>query len=242
LDQPHSYDVVFMDCQMPVLDGFAATRSIRAREAEAAGGGRVRIPIIALTAHAMASDRRECLAAGMDDYLIKPFTKADLLGGINRAMEGYSASAPVAGEAQPAAEAAAQGAPTAPFRSARPESGASIDSSVLRRLASTRDGDSSEFVTGIVNSYLASSATALAAMREAASAGDPGALASAAQSLGLRSVQVGALGLSNLCKEIEALGRQGSTDTVGPLLDAIGPEFESVHEQLVAEGFGARGD
>jgi HPt (histidine-containing phosphotransfer) domain-containing protein len=53
---------------------------------------------------------------------------------------------------------------------------------------------------------------------------------------------VGALQLSNLCKEIEGSCRQGSTDNVGPLLDAIGPELESVHEQLVAEGFGARGD
>ena len=79
-------------------------------------------------------------------------------------------------------------------------------------------------------------------MRDAATAGAPGALASAAESLGARSAQVGALGLSNLCKEIEALGRQGSTDTVGPLLDAIGLELESVHEQLAAEGFGARGD
>ncbi|HEX7808745.1 MAG TPA: response regulator, partial [Thermoanaerobaculia bacterium] len=69
------YDVILMDCQMPELDGFDASRAIRERERQS---GARPIRIIALTANAMESDRERCLAAGMDDYLSKPVKVEDL--------------------------------------------------------------------------------------------------------------------------------------------------------------------
>jgi PAS domain S-box-containing protein len=76
------YDLVFMDCQMPEVDGIEATGIIRRREAENSTGGR--ITIVALTANAMEEDREYCLAAGMDDYIAKPFKPAQIQTIINR--------------------------------------------------------------------------------------------------------------------------------------------------------------
>jgi len=73
------YDLVFMDCQMPDMDGYEATKMIRQREATI--GGKIRrVPIIALTAHAMEGDREHCIEAGMDDYITKPFNASQIGG------------------------------------------------------------------------------------------------------------------------------------------------------------------
>jgi len=81
-------DLVFMDCAMPVMDGFAAAQEIRRRER---ASGRPRVPIVALTANVLADEREQCVQAGMDDYLAKPFEPDD----IQRVVERCMANAPL---------------------------------------------------------------------------------------------------------------------------------------------------
>jgi signal transduction histidine kinase/CheY-like chemotaxis protein/HPt (histidine-containing phosphotransfer) domain-containing protein len=97
-----AYDAVLMDCQMPVMDGYTATRQRRAQEAEQ---GLEPIPIIAMTANAMVGDREKCLSVGMDDYLSKPLNRALLEETLRRWMPAI-----------PAAEKNAQAAPAMPAR------------------------------------------------------------------------------------------------------------------------------
>ncbi|MBL8622062.1 MAG: response regulator, partial [Myxococcales bacterium] len=111
-----AYDVVLMDCQMPVLDGFEATRELRRREQ---ASGATPVPVIALTANASREDRDRCLAAGMDAFLSKPFRSEDLAEllrrhGAARATPAVRAPAPPPLAAPPPAAAPAAPAVTAP--------------------------------------------------------------------------------------------------------------------------------
>ncbi|MEO7649342.1 MAG: response regulator, partial [Bryobacteraceae bacterium] len=85
MSSKNAYDAIFMDCQMPELDGYEAVAAIRVREA-----GKSRIPIIAITAHAMEQDRQRCLDAGMDDYLSKPISTPE----VERVISKWLATAP----------------------------------------------------------------------------------------------------------------------------------------------------
>jgi len=81
-----NYDLIFMDVQMPQMDGFSATRQIR--EMETKSPGDIKIPIIAMTANVMGKDKEDCLKAGMDDYLSKPITPDSLRKILNRWLKG----------------------------------------------------------------------------------------------------------------------------------------------------------
>jgi PAS domain S-box-containing protein len=103
------YDLVFMDCMMPGLDGYRATQAIRADEAERAAAGQAvrRLPIIAMTANAMEGDREECLAAGMDDYLSKPLEPDQVARMLQRWLTGGRADRAAEGTRNALTECAA---------------------------------------------------------------------------------------------------------------------------------------
>jgi CheY-like chemotaxis protein len=90
--EKHHFDLVFMDVQMPVMDGFEATAAIRKKE----GAGGIRLPVVALTAHAMKGDREKCLAGGMDGYLSKPIRSQEL----DEVLRGYLTPRPETKETQ----------------------------------------------------------------------------------------------------------------------------------------------
>lgn len=178
-----SFDLVLIDVQMPDMDGFTATRRI----IELMGGKRPRI--VAMTAHAMASDLDNCFAAGMDDYIPKPFTFEALQGVLERA--GRVANAGRAADAAAAAPA-----------------GETID---WTRIDGLRPYDSDgSMVREIVAAFLRDGPKYLAAMRAAQAAADAGELASAAHALKGAAANIGARMLEAVCREAESLARAGT--------------------------------
>ncbi|MEN5116649.1 ATP-binding protein [Luteimonas sp. TWI662] len=209
-----SYDIVLMDCQMPVLDGYAATRRWREREA-ASGTGR-RLPIIAMTANAMAGDRQKCLDAGMDDYLAKPVTRGELARCLARwgsadaqaAPGSTGGTMPPANEAEmqpPAPATASSVPPPAPAVPEAPESDV-LDGEVLDDLRELLGDD----VDRLVAVFLDDTPRLLASFNAAAAAGDQATMREAAHSLKSSSANLGALALSAEAKRIEAAARAGT--------------------------------
>jgi two-component system, sensor histidine kinase and response regulator len=178
------FDLIFMDVQMPVLDGFQATGAIR--EAEKRTGRHV--PIVAMTAHAMQGDRERCLAAGMDDYLSKPLVQRDLADLLARLATGRLA---VASQAEPGP---VQGAAPPPWNPDVALAGVDGDRDIL-----------GEIVAALIETAPAS----IAAIRGAAKAGDSAALADAAHSLKGAVSTLAAEPTHGAAARLESLARAG---------------------------------
>ncbi|TFW27399.1 response regulator, partial [Massilia horti] len=214
------YAAVLMDCQMPVMDGFAATAAIRRDEREA---GRERcLPIIAITANALQGDREACLAAGMDDYLSKPFTQQQLAAVIGRWIP-LPLAATVHHDDQP---------PRLP-----PESVEVIQRDVINHVAleniralSRERGDA--LVQQVIAAYVDDTPQQLRSLREAIAGDDSGSVRKVAHTLKSASANVGAQKLAQLCKEMEHLGRADTTEGANVILTDMEQEFQAVRHSL----------
>lgn len=203
------YDLVFMDCQMPVLDGFAATAAIRRHEASARTGRH--IPIIALTANAMDGDRERCLEAGMDDYLSKPFTQENLQDALQRWMVTKPS------EQQPEPQMISVDKSTQHTSLGIPV----IDESVWNNLlAMERSGRPGAMPT-ILSLYLSDARRLILEIREAIQTGNADRLNAGAHQLKSSSAQVGALAATHYAREIERLARAQQLDVATDLLEPL---------------------
>ncbi|HEY5657796.1 MAG TPA: CHASE4 domain-containing protein [Myxococcota bacterium] len=219
------YGAVLMDCEMPNMDGFEATRRIRCREAEAGDGAR--IPIIALTAHTVGGAREKCLDADMDGYLSKPFRRSDL----------FEALRPWLGEAtpNPRPQAATESVAVGVEASAAPEPEDAedpLDRAVLQTLRALQPADGTDLLARLVGLYRESSAELLESLSDGVERGDPRAIQQAAHALKSSSLNVGARTLGALCKQLEAAGRSGEIAGAKDLFARIGSEHARALEAL----------
>ncbi|MGI9332790.1 MAG: response regulator [Gammaproteobacteria bacterium] len=208
-----SYDVVLMDVQMPEMDGLEATRCVRR---EKLGGTELRI--IAMTANAMEGDRELCLSAGMDDYVSKPIRVKELTDALTRshaALTNKDATSDMS-ECESSKE---------PGRVHRV-----LDRKQLDELEATVGGQA--FLGELIDAFLEDGPNLLADLRRGLDQADASLLMRAAHSLKSNSADFGAANLSDLSKQIEAMGKTGALDGTASLVAEIETEFERVHVAL----------
>lgn len=211
------YDTVLMDCQMPEMDGYEATREIRRWEATD-GSGR-HIPIVAMTANAMKGDRERCLSAGMDDYISKPARPEEL----ERVLAEW-ASLRVRRVA-----AAAVSDHEGPGASGKP----ALDPQRLDELRRLSPGG--QLLDQHIQQFLADLPGQVQALTVAVERGDSAALERAAHLIKVAGGNVGAGALSALCDSLEMLGRSGTVADAESRLRQVQSEVERVRAALESE-------
>jgi len=187
-----AYDVVLMDCQMPVMDGYNATLAIRSSEQ----GGTTRLPIVAVTANAMRDDFDRCVESGMDDFVAKPVTLAALAGAIERATRRNRDT----GGVQDASDT-----PSAP--DGGPPAGAAIDRPALDSLRDDLGGAAA--LLRIVRLFLEQLDPQAEQIAREAHAGELETLARNAHRMKSSAATLGALELAELLSQLEACAREG---------------------------------
>lgn len=213
------YSLVLMDVQMPGMDGMEATRRIRDPRT---GALNPRMPIVALTAHAMAGDRQKCLDAGMDDYLSKPIRLDEL----SAVMSRWLAPAPI--DRQTPGGQQDLGEPQIPplRDDATAQTEQVIDESVLLDLL---DGDRAA-ATEITADFLDDAPRQVAGLRTAAAAGDLDLVRERAHTLKGASASVGAAPLRRLSTTVEQNAAAGDTDALFDLLGQIEHQLQRLEE------------
>ncbi|MBK9307687.1 MAG: response regulator [Nitrospira sp.] len=235
------YDLVFMDCQMPEMDGLTATRLIREREAKEAPAARVpRVPIVALTAHAMQGDRELCLAAGMDDYLTKPFTLTQLEDVLVRWIsDNNTKQTPRVASGTPDALVTGGQGPTAAGgggqRSDPMADTAILDQSALAAIRVLQRPGHSDIFTRIVSQYVETSREMVARVRQGVLSKDAAELRAAAHRLKSSSAQLGAVALAADCRELELMGASGELNRAGEVLSRFELHYASACAALQEE-------
>jgi signal transduction histidine kinase/CheY-like chemotaxis protein len=236
-----AYDLVLMDCQMPVMDGFEATSVIR--RIETRDRSKTRLPIVALTADAVEGDRERCLAAGMDDYLAKPFTQDELRSILEKWLLPPSSQAkqpsPAAGAVVKASETAKTAEVLVSCALLAVAGEPPVDYRSLANIAALQRPGAPPILPKVISLYFQSSSEVLEKLRQALEHGDAEATRQAAHTLKSTSANLGARQLASLSKELEESGRAKFLEKAGPLLERIKIEHGRVVVALQAQLAGA---
>jgi CheY-like chemotaxis protein len=224
------YDMIFMDVQMPEMDGLEATRQIRERQKNPALPGHFKsfIAVVAMTANAMQGDREKCLAAGMDDYIAKPVRPEDLRVVVER--WGSKANLSMQTDQQPAGGLGGlsfvetTGRTTAPARQAPP-----VD---MERLLDFANGDTGN-LRELVELYIQQTGKQIGQLITAAEAGTADEVKRLAHSCSGASSTCGMTGMIGLLKELERQGNEGLQANALQLAREARQEFERIEKFLV---------
>jgi two-component system, sensor histidine kinase and response regulator len=241
--QRGGYDIVLMDCQMPVMDGYEATRQIRAWEA--VRGTPQRLPIVALTANALVGDADVCRESGMDDHLAKPYTRnqlgalmarwlpAHLVEGSLDAPRTRPAALPDADTDAADFPAADEDVVTRPAPLDMLDAGA-LEAKALNAIRELDDGEGT-ILAEVVAIFLDEAPRHLKALSQALDGRDGAELARVAHAFKSASGNVGAVRVVKLCKELERVGRSGELADAPPLLREIHQQVAIVRPLLQQE-------